>query len=167
MQLVRLLTQWAVLFGSMICFASYNKYSNSILYDTIAIWLITGITSLLVGIFAFATIGNLAFEQGIAVEDVIDDGPGLIFVVYPQTMAIMAASQVWSVFFFFMLLCLGLNTQFAIVEVVVTSVQDEFPIWMKKKILSHEILVSHHLYYIFFFAEYLLEKKDDYGKEEK
>ncbi|XP_030746913.1 sodium- and chloride-dependent GABA transporter ine-like [Sitophilus oryzae] len=128
-------------FGSMISFASYNKYNNSILHDTIAVWLVNGITSLLVGIFAFATIGNIATEQGTSIEDVIDDGPGLIFVVYPQTMAKMPSSQLWAVFFFFMLICLALNSQFAIVEVVVTSIQDGFPGWIKKHLMCHEVLV--------------------------
>ncbi|XP_048522305.1 sodium- and chloride-dependent GABA transporter ine isoform X2 [Dendroctonus ponderosae] len=128
-------------FGSMISFASYNKYNNSILHDTIAVWLVNGITSLMVGIFAFATIGNIANEQGTSIEDVIDDGPGLIFVVYPQTMAKMPTSQLWAVFFFFMLICLALNSQFAIVEVVVTSIQDGFPGWIKKHLMCHEVLV--------------------------
>lgn len=61
-------------FGSMISFASYNKYNNSILHDTIAVWLVNAFTSLVVGIFAFATIGNIATEQGTSIEDVIDDG---------------------------------------------------------------------------------------------
>ncbi|CAG9817388.1 unnamed protein product [Phaedon cochleariae] len=128
-------------FGSMICFASYNKFNNNILHDTIAVWLVNGVTSLLVGIFAFATIGNIATEQGTSVEDVIDDGPGLIFVVYPQAMAKMPASQLWAVFFFFMLICLSLNSQFAIIEVVVTSIQDGFPGWIKKNLMCHEVLV--------------------------
>lgn len=38
-------------------------------------------------------------------------GPGLIFVVYPQAMAKMPIGQMWAVLFFFMLLCLGLNSQ--------------------------------------------------------
>ncbi|XP_050310141.1 sodium- and chloride-dependent GABA transporter ine-like isoform X2 [Anthonomus grandis grandis] len=128
-------------FGSMISFASYNKYNNNILHDTIAVWVVNGVTSLMVGIFAFATIGNIATEQGTSIEDVIDDGPGLIFVVYPQTMAKMPTSQLWAVLFFFMLICLALNSQFAIVEVVVTSIQDGFPGWIKKHLMCHEVLV--------------------------
>ncbi|KAK9708007.1 Sodium:neurotransmitter symporter family [Popillia japonica] len=130
-----------IAFGSMISFASYNKYENNIIQDTLAVSLVNAITSLLVGIFAFATLGNIAFEQSTTVQDVITDGPGLIFVVYPQAMAKMPASHLWSVLFFFMLLCLALNSQFAIVEVVVTSIQDGFPNWIKKRLMCHEVLV--------------------------
>jgi solute carrier family 6 (neurotransmitter transporter, taurine) member 6 len=63
-----------IAFGSMISFASYNKYNNNILHDTLAVSFVNAITSLLVGIFAFATIGNIALEQGSSVEDVITDG---------------------------------------------------------------------------------------------
>ncbi|XP_063907694.1 sodium- and chloride-dependent GABA transporter ine-like isoform X2 [Zophobas morio] len=130
-----------IAFGSMISFASYSKYNNNILHDTLAVSFVNAITSLLVGIFAFATIGNIALEQGTSIEAVIDDGPGLIFVVYPQAMAKMPAAQLWAVLFFFMLICLALNSQFAIVEVVVTSIQDGFPAWIKKNLVCHEILV--------------------------
>uniref|UniRef100_A0A182QL93 Transporter n=1 Tax=Anopheles farauti TaxID=69004 RepID=A0A182QL93_9DIPT len=130
-----------IAFGSMISFASYNKYNNNILHDTLAVSFVNAVTSLLVGIFAFATIGNIALEQSTTVEDVISGGPGLIFVVYPQALAKMPASQLWAVLFFFMLLCLGLNSQFAIVEVVVTSIQDAFPRWIKRKLVYHELLV--------------------------
>ncbi|XP_017486094.1 PREDICTED: sodium- and chloride-dependent GABA transporter ine [Rhagoletis zephyria] len=130
-----------ITFGSMISFASYNKYNNNIVRDTVAVSVVNMLTSLLVGVFAFATLGNLALEQNTNVRDVISDGPGLIFVVYPQAMAKMPYAQLWAVMFFFMLLCLGLNSQFAIVEVVVTSIQDGFPNWIKRHLGYHEIVV--------------------------
>lgn len=141
-----------IAFGSMISFASYNKYNNNVLHDTIAISLVNVITSLLVGIFAFATIGNIAYEQALPIERIIDDGPGLIFIVYPQALSRMPAPQLWSVLFFFMLLCLGLNSQFAIVEVVVTSIQDGFPHWIRKKLVYHELLVLLICTAAFFFG---------------
>lgn len=58
----------------MINFASYNKYNNNILHDTIAVSMVNAITSLLVGIFSFAVIGNIATEQSTSIEDVITDG---------------------------------------------------------------------------------------------
>ena len=38
-------------------------------------------------------------------------GPGLVYVVYPQAFASMPVSQLWAVLFFFMLLCLGLDSE--------------------------------------------------------
>ncbi|KAL0121491.1 hypothetical protein PUN28_006773 [Cardiocondyla obscurior] len=130
-----------IAFGSMICFASYNRFHNTILVDTVAVSLINAFSCLLVGIFSFATIGNIALEQDMSVEDVLTDGPGLVFVIYPQALAKMPASQLWAVLFFFMLVCLSLNSQFAVVEVVVTSIQDGFPNWVKRHLLCHEMLV--------------------------
>ncbi|KAL7307180.1 hypothetical protein TKK_0000904 [Trichogramma kaykai] len=130
-----------IAFGSMICFASYNKFHNNILVDTLAVSLINAGSCLLVGIFAFATIGNIAVEQNMTVPEVLSDGPGLVFVVYPQALAKMPWPQMWSMLFFFMLVCLSLNSQFAIVEVVVTSIQDGFPKWVKKNLMCHEMLV--------------------------
>ncbi|XP_015586336.1 sodium- and chloride-dependent GABA transporter ine isoform X3 [Cephus cinctus] len=141
-----------IAFGSMICFASYNKFHNNILVDTVAVSLINAFSSLLVGIFAFATIGNISLEQNMTVEAVLSDGPGLVFVVYPQALAKMPASQLWAVLFFFMLVCLSLNSQFAIVEVVVTSIQDGFPNWVKRHLLCHEILVLLICVVSFFFG---------------
>lgn len=63
-----------IAFGSMICFASYNRFHNTILVDTVAVSVINAFTCLLVGIFSFATIGNIALEQNMSVEDVLTDG---------------------------------------------------------------------------------------------
>ncbi|XP_050345679.1 sodium- and chloride-dependent GABA transporter ine-like [Nymphalis io] len=130
-----------IAFGSMIMFASYNRFDNNFLHDTLAVSLVNAVTSLIVGIFTFATIGNIAFEQNTPVNVVIADSPGLLFVVYPQAIAKMPASQLWAVLFFFMFLCLGLNSQFAIVEVVVTSIQDGFPDMIRRRLVYHELLV--------------------------
>ncbi|CRL04725.1 CLUMA_CG017785, isoform A [Clunio marinus] len=141
-----------IAFGSMISFASYNKYNNNVLHDVVAVSSVNFLTSMLVGIFSFATIGNIAYEQNLPINKVIEDGPGLIFIVYPQALARMPAPQLWSVLFFFMLLCLGLNSQFAIVEVVVTSIQDGFPNWIRQKLVYHEILVLIICAIAFFFG---------------
>uniref|UniRef100_A0A8D8XI46 Sodium- and chloride-dependent GABA transporter ine n=1 Tax=Cacopsylla melanoneura TaxID=428564 RepID=A0A8D8XI46_9HEMI len=101
----------------------------------------TSITSILIGVFIFIVIGNITFEQETSIEDVIVDGPGLIFVVYPQAMAKLPFPNFWAVLFFFSLLCLALNSQFALVEVVVTSIQDGFPRWIKRHLVCHEIVV--------------------------
>ena len=51
-------------------------------------------------------------------------GPGLVFVVFPHALSQMPYPQVWSVIFFGLVICLGIDSQFATVEVIITSVKD-------------------------------------------
>lgn len=76
----------------------------------------------------------MAHTTGLPVEDVVDEGPGLAFVTFPTAIAAMAGAPVWSVLFFFMLLLLGLDSQFGGIECVVTVIRDSkrfdrFPHW--------------------------------------
>lgn len=130
-----------IAFGSLIAFSSYNKFNNNIILDTWAISLTNSFTSLLSGMIVFSTLGNIAFEQSKEMDEVVAEGPGLVFMVYPQALAKMPYGGIWAVLFFLMLLILGLDSQFANVEVIITSLQDGFPTWIKKNLKHHEILV--------------------------
>lgn len=68
------LSSIGIAFGLVISFASYNRYNNNILVDTMTISLVNGVSSFAVGLFTFATLGNMAKEHGKSVEDAIPDG---------------------------------------------------------------------------------------------
>lgn len=70
----QIFNSYGIAFGSMISFASYNRFHNNIFIDTVAVSLINALSSLLVGIFAFAVIGNIALEQNTTVKAVLSDG---------------------------------------------------------------------------------------------
>jgi len=61
-------------FGSVVSFSSYNKRENKLIVDTLTVTAINAFTSLLVAVFAFAVIGNIAYEHHTSVHDVITDG---------------------------------------------------------------------------------------------
>lgn len=113
-------------FGSLLAMSSYNSFNNNVLKDTLLIAIINSFTSILAGFVIFSAFGYMSYLQGIPVSQLAVDGPGLVFVVYPQAFAQMPLPQLWAVLFFFMLLCLGLDSEFAMVEVMVTSLMDEF-----------------------------------------
>ncbi|KAG7174340.1 Sodium- and chloride-dependent GABA transporter ine-like [Homarus americanus] len=107
-----------IAFGSLIAFSSYNKFNNNIVVDTWAISLTNSFTSLLAGMIVFSTLGNIAFEQHRDIDDVVAEGPGLVFMVYPQALAKMPYANV-----------------------IITSLQDAFPKWIRKHLKRHEVLV--------------------------
>uniref|UniRef100_A0A3Q2PDA0 Transporter n=1 Tax=Fundulus heteroclitus TaxID=8078 RepID=A0A3Q2PDA0_FUNHE len=113
-------------FGSLLAMSSYNSFNNNVLKDTLFISITNSLTSILAGFVIFSAFGYMSYLQGIPVSQLAVDGPGLVFVVYPQAFANMPVSQLWAVLFFFMLLCLGLDSEFAMVEVLVTSFMDQF-----------------------------------------
>ncbi|XP_026228500.1 sodium- and chloride-dependent GABA transporter 1 isoform X1 [Anabas testudineus] len=113
-------------FGSLMAMSSYNSFNNNVLKDTLMISIINSFTSILAGFVIFSAFGYMSHLQGIPVSDLAVDGPGLVYVVYPQAFTNMPVAQLWAVMFFFMLLCLGLDSEFAMVEVMVTSLMDEF-----------------------------------------
>lgn len=55
------------------------------------------------------------------------EGPGLVFIVYPEAIAMMSGSVFWSIIFFLMLITLGLDSTFGGLEAMVTALCDEYP----------------------------------------
>lgn len=74
-------------------------------------------------------LGHLAFEQGESVADVAQGGWGLAFVVYPTAMALFGpgTGQFFAVCFWVMLLCLGVDSAFALIEAPICLACDRIP----------------------------------------
>jgi len=115
-------------FGGLQVMSSYNKFHNNCLQDAILVALINCCTSVYAGFAIFSMIGFLAHKTGVPVQDAATSGPGLAFVAYPEGISQMPIAPLWAILFFFMLFTLGLDSQFAMVEAVISGITDEFPV---------------------------------------
>ncbi|RUS80653.1 hypothetical protein EGW08_011603 [Elysia chlorotica] len=121
--------------GGLITLSSYNRFHNNILRDSLIVAIGDSFTCVLGGFVIFSYLGYMAGQLEVGVEDVAADGAGLAFVVYPEAVSNLPPPTLWALLFFFMLLTLGLDSQFAMIETVLTGVLDQYPKYRPKKTL--------------------------------
>uniref|UniRef100_A0A8B9L2I8 Transporter n=1 Tax=Astyanax mexicanus TaxID=7994 RepID=A0A8B9L2I8_ASTMX len=113
-------------FGVLIAFSSYNKFSNNCYRDAIITSSINSLTSFFSGFVIFSFLGYMSQKHNVALDKVATDGPGLVFIIYPEAIATLPGSSVWAVIFFIMLLTLGIDSAMGGMESVITGLIDEF-----------------------------------------
>ncbi|XP_068993368.1 sodium- and chloride-dependent glycine transporter 1 isoform X1 [Neodiprion pinetum] len=113
--------------GGLITLSSYNKFTNNCYKDSLIVAVSNIGTSFFAGLVIFSVIGFLANELKVPVASVVDQGAGLAFIVYPEVVARLPVAPLWSLLFFVMLLTLGLDSQFALMETVTTAILDGVP----------------------------------------
>ncbi|XP_061608352.1 sodium-dependent proline transporter isoform X2 [Phyllopteryx taeniolatus] len=113
--------------GGVLSMASYNKFDNNVIRDTVIIATGNCLSSFFAGFAIFSVLGHMAWRRGVPVANVAVSGPGLAFVAYPEALALLPGSAFWSVLFFLMLFMLGIDTLFGNIEGITTAVLDEFP----------------------------------------
>ena len=113
-------------FGIMIAYGSYKDSDDDIAKDTWITALLDIAISLFAGLVVFGVLGYMAWSTGTPLEDLAASGPGLAFVVFPQALSLMPLSGLFSVFFFLMLLSLGIDSIFSLVEALNAVILDHY-----------------------------------------
>ncbi|CAH0394010.1 unnamed protein product [Bemisia tabaci] len=123
---------YAIALGCMIALGSYNRFHNDFIKDCLFIAVTNSATSLYSGFAVFSVLGFMAQQHGVPIAEVAESGPGLVFIAYPKAVTQMQGAPVWSAFFFFMIILMGIDSQFVGVEGFVTAVVDLFPGFLRK-----------------------------------
>jgi SNF family Na+-dependent transporter len=111
------------------------------LRDTFIITLSNAATSVFAGFVVFSYIGHLSFITHQEIKDVVSSGSGLAFIVFPFAVSQLPGAPFWSFIFFVMMLTLGLDSEFANVETLITSILDIFPKLKRYKSIVVVILI--------------------------
>ncbi|MCD6521580.1 sodium-dependent transporter [Candidatus Calescamantes bacterium] len=114
-------------FGILIAYSSYLPSHHDINNSAFIISLTNCGTSFLAGFAVFPVLGYLAHVKGVPIEKVVASGPGLAFIAYPTALKLLPfAIQFFSFLFFLLLISLGIDSAFSLVEAVVTGVMDKW-----------------------------------------
>ena len=116
-----------VSWGGLVMFGSYNKFHNKINWDAAFVSSMDFFTSIISSCVVFSILGYLSRETGVPVDEVAKGGQGLAFIAYPEALATVPLPWLWSILFFLMLFFLGLDSEFALLETVLTAIYDGFP----------------------------------------
>lgn len=65
--------------------------------------MINTLTSIIPSVITFSILGFIASSRGATVSDVVESGPGLVFITYPQVVLQLPGARIWAVVFFVML----------------------------------------------------------------
>uniref|UniRef100_A0A1E1X6L8 Transporter n=1 Tax=Amblyomma aureolatum TaxID=187763 RepID=A0A1E1X6L8_9ACAR len=114
-------------YSSVLTLGSYNQFHHNFMRDSAIVCAVNPMTSVLAGTVIFSVLGHMAFLADKSVGDVVKSGPGLAFLVYPEVMSRLPGAAIWSILFFVMLLCLGINSQFCPSEAIVAGLMDQWP----------------------------------------
>ena len=121
--------------GSQLLLSSYNGFKTNAHRDALLIGVCNSLTSIYAGLVVFGVIGFIAFKKEADVSEVVEQGPGLAFMVYPEAVSAMAAAPFFSFMFFFMLCLLAISSVCGSWEPLIASIMDEFPQLRKKRVL--------------------------------
>jgi NSS family neurotransmitter:Na+ symporter len=133
---VQIFFSLSLAFGVLIAYASYLPKRSDINNNAFLTSFMDCGISFLAGFAVFSTVGYLAQLQGVPIDQVVNQGIGLAFVTYPTIISNLPFAEVFGFLFFLMLLTLGIDSAFSLVEGVVAGAEGRWRISRGKLVFA-------------------------------
>jgi neurotransmitter:Na+ symporter, NSS family len=117
----------SIAFGIMLTYSSYLRRRSNLVPVSYVAAFANSSFELLAGIGVFATLGFMAFQQGVAVGELEGiTGVVLSFITFPQIISMMPGGAIFGVLFFVSLTLAGFTSLLSILQVVSAAFQEKF-----------------------------------------
>jgi NSS family neurotransmitter:Na+ symporter len=113
-------------FGVMIAYGSFIDEKTCIVKSSWLIGIGDALTAIIGGFAVFGALGHKAHIDNVSIGEVVESGPGLAFVTYPEIINDLPLPILFGVLFFLMLSLLAVDTSFSLVEAMAASLRDKF-----------------------------------------
>jgi len=113
-------------FAIMIAYSSFLPRRSDIVASAFIIGIADALTAILGGFAVFGALGYKAHLAGVPVASVVQSGPGLTFVAYPDIISNLPVPHLFGILFFLMLLTLAIDSAFSLVEAVAAATRDKW-----------------------------------------
>ncbi|KAG2382139.1 hypothetical protein C9374_005341 [Naegleria lovaniensis] len=113
--------------GTMIALSSYNDPKQNIVKDAWIIGVSTYLFSIFSGFCMFAILGYMAHTKGLHVDEVVQGGLALAFVVVPESISLMPLPHLFCILFLLSMFTLSIDSCFGMIEGVNGTIHDAFP----------------------------------------
>jgi NSS family neurotransmitter:Na+ symporter len=114
-------------FGIMIAYASYLPRKSEIVRDSLIIAFTNCLFSVFVGLGVFAILGYMSQKTSTPINEVVTEGIGLAFVVFPKAISLLPSfAGLFGLLFFGSLVIAGLSSAISIIEAFTSGIVDKF-----------------------------------------
>ncbi|WP_124054516.1 sodium-dependent transporter [Arcanobacterium ihumii] len=116
-------------FGIMLTYSSYLRAKSNIIPTGLVTGFANSSFEILAGIGVFATLGFMASQQGIQINELEGlTGPILSFVTFPAVISMMPGGPIFGVIFFLSLTIAGFTSLVSLLQVTSAAFQEKFGI---------------------------------------
>jgi len=138
---IQILFSSGVAYGPFLYYGSARKKHDTVVKASFWIPLANSATSIYAALCVFGFVGHVSVSKNIPIEKVAASGPTLLFVAFPALLGLLDGANVWSVIFFIMCICLGIDSVFGFFDYYIQMSEDAFPVLKTKMRKEIQVLI--------------------------